>query len=247
MEKTSTHPSVYKGVIDGSEKEFDVENVKEKFQVFIFYPSNWDDESFSLLSSFSSLLKQFSSSDCSIYGCSTDCPGSNLDWIKTKFGSNLPFPLLSDPSGKLAGRFSLFDCQERINMRSVVITDNQGIALEVINTSMQDEEIAHYALDLVKQTLEHRSRLLDKKCHFQQPNNYPGIDQKLEELANYSLGVVKQARSRARSSTKYRSECRSVSRGKSLIRMADNVRSYKDPIFESHMKRTEDRLMRGFF
>ena len=53
-------------------------------------------------------------------------------------------------------------------MRSVVITDNQGIALEVINTSMQDEEIAHYALDLVKQTLEHRSRLLDKKCHFQQ-------------------------------------------------------------------------------
>ena len=53
-------------------------------------------------------------------------------------------------------------------MRAVVITDNQGIALEVINTSMGDEEMAKYALGLVKEILEHRSRLLDKRCHFQQ-------------------------------------------------------------------------------
>jgi alkyl hydroperoxide reductase subunit AhpC len=136
--------------------------------VFIFYTSDWDDDSYSLLSSFSSLSKQFSSSDCYVYGCSTDCVGSHIDMIKTRFGSSLPFPLLSDPSGKLASRFSLFDREERINMRSVVTTDNQGIALEVINTSMEDEQMAEYALGLVKQTLQHRSRLLHKRCHFEQ-------------------------------------------------------------------------------
>ena len=53
-------------------------------------------------------------------------------------------------------------------MRSAVITDNQGIALEVINTSMEDDQMAEFALGLVKQTLQHRSRLLDKRCHFEQ-------------------------------------------------------------------------------
>merc|ERR1712128_41737 len=105
METTAIH----KGEIDGNEQEFNVENVEQKFQVFIFYPSDWDDESYSLLSSFSSLSEQFSSSDCSVYGCSTDCIGSHLDWIKTRFGCSLPFPLLSDTTGKLASRFSLFD------------------------------------------------------------------------------------------------------------------------------------------
>ena len=35
MEKIAKHPSVYKGVINGSEKEFDVENVKEKWAAIL--------------------------------------------------------------------------------------------------------------------------------------------------------------------------------------------------------------------
>ena len=84
------------------------------------------------------------------------------------FGSSLSLPLLSDQAGKLASRFSLFDFEERINMRAVVIADNMGIALEVINISMDNEEMAEYTLDLVKQILQHRSSLLDKNCRFQE-------------------------------------------------------------------------------
>ena len=172
----------------------------DRFQVIIFYPSDWEDDCSSLLSSFSSLFKQFSSSDCCVYGCSTDCIGSHLDWIKTKFGSSLPFPLLSDMAGTLAGRFGLFDEEERINMRAVVITDNEGMALEVINTSMEDKQVAEYSLSLVKQMLEHR-RLLEKNGHLQktqvaQEQTQSGrdtlLEQKLAELAKYSLEVAKQ-------------------------------------------------------
>ena len=53
-------------------------------------------------------------------------------------------------------------------MRGVVIADNQGIALEVINTSMENMEMAQYALGLVKQILQHRASLLDKTCSFQE-------------------------------------------------------------------------------
>ena len=136
--------------------------------MFIFYPSDWDEESSSFLSSFSSLFIQFSSNNCCVYGISTDNIGSHLEMIKTSLGSSLSFPLLSDPAGKLASRFSLFDSEERMNMRAVVIADNMGIALEVINTSMDNDEMAEYSLDLVKQILHHRSRLLDKSCRFQE-------------------------------------------------------------------------------
>ena len=53
-------------------------------------------------------------------------------------------------------------------MRGVVIADNQGIALEVISTSMEDKEMAEYTLGLVKQILQHRSRLLDRTCRFEE-------------------------------------------------------------------------------
>ena len=82
--------------------------------------------------------------------------------IKTIPGSSLSFPLLSDPAGHLAGKFSLYDQEEGLNIRGVVIADNQGIALEVINTSMDNKEMADYTLGLVQQIILHRSRLLDK-------------------------------------------------------------------------------------
>jgi len=233
----------FRVVVGGTEQQIGVENVKHKFQVFIFYPSVWDEESASLLSCFSSLVKQFSSTNSCVYGCSTDCIGSNLEMSKTSFGSSLLFPLLSDPAGQLARRFSLFDEEERMNMRGVVIADNQGIALEVISTSMEDKEMAEYTLGLVKQILQHRSRLLDRTCRFEEPKPQASLDEKLEELATYSISVVKQADvSRARSTS--RSMARSVSRGRSMGRTSQ---TYRDQSVVNKMKRTEDRLIRGYF
>merc|ERR1712106_1312892 len=229
----------FRGVVGGTEQQIGVENVKHKFQVFIFYPSVWEEESASLLSSFSTLAKQFSSTNSCAYGCSTDCIGSNLEMSKTSFGSSLLFPLLSDPAGQLARRFSLFDEEERMNMRGVVIADNQGIALEVISTSMEDNEMAEYTLGLVKQILQHRSRLLDRTCRFEEPKPQASLD---EKLATYSKSVVKQADvSRARSTSRYRSMARKVSRGRSTSQ------TYRNQSVVNKMKRTEDRLIRGYF
>ena len=63
----------------------------------------------------------------------------------------MAFPLLSDKAGQLADRFSLFDKEEMINMRGVVITDSKGEEMEMINTSLESEELAKYALNIVMQ------------------------------------------------------------------------------------------------
>jgi len=105
-------------------------------------------------------------------------------------------------------------------MRALVITDNEGVALEVINTSMEDKEIADFALSLVKQMLEHR-RLLGKNGNHQQTQvaqeqTQSGrdtlLEQKLAELAKYSLEVAKQAGNDA--SKKYKSMAKSVANKK---------------------------------
>jgi len=71
------------------------------------------------------------------------------------------------------------------------------------------------------------------------------LDEKLEELAIYSISVVKQADvSRARSTSRYRSMARSVSRGRSMGRTSQ---TYRDQSVVNKMKRTEDRLIRGYF
>jgi len=139
------------GVKGREKKEYNVRESQSKLQVFIFYPNDWEDDSLSLLSSFSSLHDQFLNSDCCLYGCSTDSVAAHLIWIKEQFGSCLAFPLLSDKAGQLADRFSLFDKEEMINMRGVVITDSKGEEMEMINTSLESEELAKYALNIVMQ------------------------------------------------------------------------------------------------
>ena len=57
-------------------------------------------------------------------------------------------------TGQLADRFSLYDKEERINMRGVVITDSKGKEMEVINTSLESEELAKYTLNIVKQACQ---------------------------------------------------------------------------------------------
>merc|ERR1712050_266388 len=112
-------------------------------------------------------------------------------------------------------------------------------ALEVINTSMDNKEMADYTLGLVKQIILHRSRLLDKSSHLPEPHSpSPSLENKLTELATYTISIAKQAR--ARSSSRYRS----VSRARSIVTRGE---SYRDQSVMRKMARTEDRMMRGYF
>jgi len=136
------------------QEEFNLTQAQARLQVFIFYPSDWEDDSLSLLTTFSSIHPQFLATQCCLYGCSTDSVQNHLSWIKAEFGCDLAFPLLSDMTGQLGDRYSLFDKEEGINMRGVIITDSKGKELEVINSSLESGELAQYVLNIVMQACE---------------------------------------------------------------------------------------------
>merc|ERR1712106_963092 len=97
--------------------------------------------------SFNPLLDQLKTCQCSLYGCSTDSVSTHLNWIKTELGDNLSFPLISDPVGQLADKFSLYDSEERLCMKAVVVIDNKSNMLQVITSSLESKELAQLALD----------------------------------------------------------------------------------------------------
>jgi len=216
---------VYKGAEAGKMAQFDVSNSGVKLQVVVFYPSDWNSSSLALLSSFSCLADQFKACQAALYGCSTDSLGSHLSWTAEQFTP--AFPLLSDPSGQFSDRFRLYDEESRQCLAGVVMLDSAGRELEVIHSSLASDDLAAYCLDLAWKTAANEDF---KACN----------------LSDYVQRIDKQLRiARAVPSQIFRE----TSRSRFLKRNDGSKARSKscDPSRVKELKRTEDRLSRGFF
>ena len=65
-------------------------------------------------------------------------------------GGSLNFPVWSDPSGQVASMFDLYDEAAGECLEGVVILDDEGVVRHVMTTSMEREETASNALELVR-------------------------------------------------------------------------------------------------
>merc|ERR1712241_321953 len=74
------------------------------------------------------------------------------------------------------------------------------------------------------------------------------LQRKLGDISTASLSLVSQSGrgDRYRSESRSRSMARSLSRS-NMNRLRLPPQQVKDPVFEHHMKRTVDRLVKGFF
>merc|ERR1711874_78991 len=139
------------GVLNGQISEYSLENVDQKLQVFLFYPGDWSDQSQAFLSSFSSVTGGLGREDCLVYGVSSDTVNDHQDWISSS-NINPPFPLISDTAGLLATKYGLYTTRvegefDRPPCKCVVITDHQAAMLELVNTSLAEEELLAYTQD----------------------------------------------------------------------------------------------------
>jgi len=130
-------------------EDIDIGKSLQRLQVLVFYESDWDPSSLSLMTQFSKLKDQLLANNCSLFGCSTDTVATHLQWIKVELGGKLNFPLLSDPAGVLADKFSLYDSEERLCLRGVVVVDSKGEPLETIVSGLGEEELAKLTLKVV--------------------------------------------------------------------------------------------------
>merc|ERR1712106_1258529 len=127
----------------------DIFSTTGRYKVIFFYPSDWDSSSQTLLGEVIKKASQFSSSDCSLFACSSDSLLSHALWIKEQLGGSLPFPLLADTAGALSTKFSMFDGEEKLCLRGFVITDDHGQELETVASALGSQELVGLALSAV--------------------------------------------------------------------------------------------------
>merc|ERR1712106_433493 len=127
----------------------DIFSTSGRYKVIFFYPSDWDSSSQNLLGEVIKKASQFSSSDCSLFACSSDSLLSHALWIKEELGGSLPFPLLADTEGALSTMFSMFDWEDKLCLRGFVITDSHGQELETVTSALGSQELVELALGAV--------------------------------------------------------------------------------------------------
>merc|ERR1711864_7175 len=114
-------------------EDIDIGKSLQRLQVLVFYESDWDPSSLSLITQFSKLKDQLLANNCSLFGCSTDTVATHLQWIKVELGD----------------KFSLYDSEERLCLRGVVVVDSKGEPLETIVSGLGEEELAKLTLKVV--------------------------------------------------------------------------------------------------
>ena len=143
-----------------------------RFQVLLFYPGDWSPQSQAFLSSFSSLTGGLERMDCLVYGVSCEPVTSHQEWLSNN-NINPPFPVLSDTAGLLATKYGLLSPPEEqeeegqvegdvLPCRCVVITDNQAVMLELVNTSLTEEELVTYTQDRLDMLVQKRKMAVDR-------------------------------------------------------------------------------------
>ena len=155
--------------------------VRCRFQVFVFLPAVWSEPAASLLQQVSGLAERLDTvQDCVVTAVAGDSPGSTLQWLQRE-GGNTACRVLPDTGGSLARRFGVYEAETGEAVRCVVITDNMGVVLEVVGSSLTDSELADYTVGLVARLVDKRKRAVDPAYRQQQ--------ERLEQSAGLETAV----------------------------------------------------------
>ena len=106
-----------------------------------------------------------------MYGVSSEPITSHQEWLSSN-NINPSFPVISDTAGLLAIKYGILSPPEegeeeeeeveRPLCRCVVITDNQAVMLELVNTSLNEEELVAYTKDRLDMLVQKRRMAVDR-------------------------------------------------------------------------------------
>jgi len=133
----------------GSENKFSVSDFKGKFLVVVFHKSDVDSKLF--LEAFSDLSDLFRGNKTEVVACSKDKLQVHSYWRKSSdgFAGQCKISLWSDPEGKFASRFDMWDTAGGFCREGVVIIDESGLVRHAMTSSMEPMDMAKYILEMV--------------------------------------------------------------------------------------------------
>ena len=127
---------------NGEFKEITSENLKGKWNVFVFYPADFTFVCPTELEDLAEHYEKFKAEGCEVYSVSTDTHFVHKAWHDTSERINkIKFPMLADPTGKLSRDFEVMIEEEGLALRGSFVINSEGtiVAYEVHGTGIGRE------------------------------------------------------------------------------------------------------------
>merc|ERR1712012_1172433 len=158
----------------------------EKYVVLVFYPMDFVyAES---ITPFCKRVDDFKKLNCAVLAMSTDSVYSHKAFVKaSKADGGLEgkcnIPLLADRSGKISKKYGVFDAEEGIARKALVIIDDRGTARHMVASSLPIDKVID---DTLKVITTFQSKSLGSGSGYDvTPSNFPIIKSKHSLVAKH--------------------------------------------------------------
>lgn len=133
---------------NGEFKEITSENLKGKWNVFVFYPADFTFVCPTELEDLAEHYEKFKAEGCEVYSVSTDTHFVHKAWHDTSERINkIKFPMLADPTGKLSRDFEVMIEEEGLALRGSFVINPEGT---IVTYEVHDTGIGREASELLR-------------------------------------------------------------------------------------------------
>jgi peroxiredoxin (alkyl hydroperoxide reductase subunit C) len=110
---------------------YSLQDYRGKYVLLFFYPGDFTYVCPTELVSIASLKEKFAAAETQVFVISTDSRFSHKEWNESELsaavGSSYPYPMLSDSLGKIGRPYGIFDEEDGVDLRGVVLIDKKGV------------------------------------------------------------------------------------------------------------------------
>ena len=132
----------------GDFKEITNESMKGKWAAVVFYPADFTFVCPTELEDLAEHYEQFKAEGCEVYSVSTDTHFVHKAWHDTSDRiKKVQYPMLADPTGKLARDFEVMIEEEGLALRGSFISNPEGV---IVAYEVHDNGIGREAGELLR-------------------------------------------------------------------------------------------------
>ena len=133
---------------NGDFKEVTLDSLKGHWSVFVFYPADFTFVCPTELGELADNYAKFQEIGCEVYSVSTDTPFVHKAWADTSDTiGKIKYPMLADPTGKLARDFEVMIEDEGLALRGSFVINPEG---EIKAYEIHDNGIGRNAEELLR-------------------------------------------------------------------------------------------------
>ena len=141
---------------NGEFKEVTLESIKGQWSVFVFYPADFTFVCPTELGDLADNYAKFKEAGCEVYSVSTDTHFVHKAWADaSETIAKIQFPMLGDPTGKLARDFEVMVEEDGLALRGSFVISPEG---EIKAYEVNEPGIGRTAAELLRKVQAARIR-----------------------------------------------------------------------------------------